>query len=47
MDTHNSMVTVRGKGVWGAVGEGEDRISGDGRALDFGGEHTIQYTMMY
>ena len=37
------MVIAEGKGVWGKVKEGKDGIHGDGRRLDFGDEHTIQY----
>ena len=29
---------------WGAEEEDKEVINGDGRRLDFGGEHTIQYT---
>ena len=32
-ETDNSMVIIRGKGVWGEVEEGKG--NGDGRKLDF------------
>ena len=42
--TDNSMVINRKKGGWGEVEEGKGWVSGDGRRLDLGGEHILQYT---
>ena len=33
-----------GKGAWGEVGDGKVGLNGDGRRLNLGGEHTMQYT---